>query len=150
MRPRQTSAIVNSRSNACLIRSQVTASMFGSNSIKVESANAALVESCPLEGPRTMNWPLLLFTVRTPPAGSAAQPVDAISKPRMIARVFIVGCRGLPDAAGLVSTPHHLPSAFGLAGFDSAFGAGFGSDFGAGLPSPPVEGAGDSFLAASL
>src|SRR2546428_11163269 len=107
--------------------------MVGSNAIKVEPANPELVESCAMAGPRTTNWPLLLFTVRTPPPGSAAQPVDAISEPRMIARVLIVACSGVPDDAGLESTPHHLPSDFGLAAFDSDFGAGFGSDFGAGL-----------------
>src|SRR5688572_25471762 len=151
MRPLQTSAIVNSRSNACLIRSQVTARVFGSSSIKVEPANSELAESCAMVGPRTTNWPLLLFTVRTPP-GSAAQLVDAISEPRMIAKTLIVAFRGVPDDARLESPPHHLPSAFGLAGFDSDFGAGFASALGAGLPSPPAAGAagGDSFLAASL
>src|SRR5688572_19479971 len=142
MRPLQTSAIVSSRSNACLIRSQVTARMFGSSSIKVEPANSELAVSGAMVGPRTTNWPLLLFTVRTPP-GSAARPVQAISEPRMIASVLIVVCGSVPDGIGWKSTPLHVPSDFALAGFDSGFGAGFGagfvSDFGAGLASPPVE-----------
>src|SRR5213596_369459 len=126
--------------------------MFGSNSIKVESANPELVESCAMAGPRTTNWPLLLLTVRTPPSGSAAKTADAISEPRRIARLFIVVCSGVPDDAGLESTQNQLPSDFGLAAFDSDFGAGFGSPFAAGLGSPPVEvGAGGvSFFAASL
>src|SRR5216110_235158 len=126
--------------------------MFGSNSIKVESANPELVESCAMAGPRTTNWPLLLLTVRTPPSGSAAKTADAISEPRRIARLFIVVRSGVPDDAGLESAPNQLPSDFGLAAFDSDFGAGVVSDFGAGLLSPlaGVAAGGDSFLAACL
>src|SRR6266496_1719950 len=115
--------------------------MFGSNSIKVELATPELVESCARAGPRTTNWPLLLFTVRTPPSGSAARTADAISEPRMIARVFIVVGSGHPDAAELESTSNHLASDFGLAAFDSDFGAAFGSAFSAGLASPLAGGA---------
>src|SRR2546425_25819 len=139
MRPRQRSANVSSRNTACLIRSQVTARMFGSNSIKVESANPELLESCAMAGPRTTNWPLLLPTVRTASSGSAARTAEAISEPRMIARVLIVAYSGVPDHPD--STPDHSPSDFGLAALDSDLGAGFGSGFAAGLPSPPVEGA---------
>src|SRR2546427_7450488 len=121
--------------------------MFGSNSTKVESANPELVESCAMAGPRTTNWPLLLFTVCTPPSGSAAKTTDAISEPRMIARVFIVVCSGVPDDAELESTPNQLPSDFGLAAFGSDLGADSCSAFAAGLASPLVEGAAgvDSF-----
>src|SRR5438477_12990751 len=89
-RLRQRSAIVSSRNNACLILSQVTASRFGSNSTKVESMNRESVESCATAGPRTTNWPLLLFTVRTPRSGSAAETADAINETRRIAKVLIV------------------------------------------------------------
>src|SRR5437667_2531387 len=150
-RLRQRSAIVSSRNNACLILSQVTARRFGSNSIKVESTNPESVESCATAGPRTTNWPLLLFTVRML-SDSAAETADAISELRRIARVLIILCGGVPDNAGLESTPGYLPSDFGLAAFDSAGGAGFGSAFGAGFASALLGGVAgaDSFLAASL
>ena len=117
-----------------------------------------ITSSEPQAGPRAVHHLefkaalLLLFTVRTPPSGSAAMTADAISEPRTIARVFIVVCSGVPDDAGLESAPNQLPSDFGLAAFDSDFGAGVVSDFGAGLLSPlaGVAAGGDSFLAACL
>jgi len=73
-----------------LIRSPLIARMSGLSSINPASAPGEFVPTGEMDGPRTMNWPVLLLTVRTGPVGEAATAENAINELRMVAMVFTV------------------------------------------------------------
>src|SRR5436190_3866517 len=163
MRPVHQSAIASSRNSACLIRSQLTARIFGSNSIQVDSVADELMSPCACEtlGPRRMNWPLLLRTVSVGPVGAAPNPSNATNNPAMTAMVLTFCSQSPPqvrpadpggNAESSALTADHLPSGFGEEDCGSAFDPDFVSGLGAaGLPSPAAAGAAEeSFRAASL